>query len=125
MSQYTVPRCSTPGCTGHLGRFSDCLSEAVYDVSIDSADYTTGDSDWTYHVAYVDTREWPLHDRAVDSGGVELIIPKGTFLVYAYGSGVVTVEHCPTGDEPGCRAMLQAFSDIDAEWNAADDGFDI
>ena len=86
----TVDYCATPGCTGHLGKFSDCVSEAVADHAAEWADDQTGDTDWSSgHLAMItfdDADTLPVDgDRSVP-------ILAGTYLVWTATTGRVHVD---------------------------------
>lgn len=82
------PRYCVPGCTGHLGKFQDCTSEALWSLSLDSGqDATTGDVDWDAWVAlFLDFT--PGHPPIrVDAGWIG--IPPGSYLLYSNDRGYV------------------------------------
>jgi hypothetical protein len=103
-----------PGCGGHLGKFEDCVTEALYGVTMDSGhDMETGNVDWKVWVAYLGyfgPGHPPYH---VDAGWIG--IPTGTYLVLTNDRGFVWSKHYATGSE--ARAE---FDRIEAEYDEWD-----
>lgn len=62
--------CEVPRCTGHLGKFSNCLSEALWNLGEDYADESGGNSDaHGYHMMFLFHHNTWLSDYAGDSFG--------------------------------------------------------
>ncbi len=89
MRYCEVPSINPVPCSGHLGKFDDCLAEALFDWSLDDAVDSAGDTDFEGHVALLAVDE-PTPCDLVDSGRV-VVVPPGFYLVWTASSGAVTV----------------------------------
>lgn len=110
-----IGHCAVPGCTGHLGRHANCLSEALWDLGQDYADEYGGDtaSPAGFSMLF-------LFDESVwlsilagsffgDLGVPDFIIAEGTYvLLTQYDSGQVFMEGFASEAE-----ARQAFDDRD------------
>jgi len=78
--------CSTPGCQGHLGKFDNCLDEALYAESLDGNHETTGDVDAHGYITLMIVEE-PYMFSFGD--GRTLRVPAGNFLLIEDSNGFV------------------------------------
>jgi len=72
----------------HVGKFADCVAEALWSLSLDSLqdDQTGNSGDWLFWVAlFLDVNE--TTGAETDNGFV--IIPTGSYLLYEVPSGFV------------------------------------
>ncbi len=90
-------KCETVGCEGHLGKFDDCISEAVWGASLEWADDSVGDSDWG-HYAIIEFSEAELVE-VYPGANREVTVPSGTYIVYTASSGLVHVQHYANRDD--------------------------
>lgn len=104
--------CDTPGCAGHLGKFPDCLTEALWDLSINGFDDdTTGDSEFRGHFTLlVFPEEYP---RQLENGPL-VMIPAGAYLVTTYESGAVVSERFDS--EADARTAFDAEDQAYSAW---------
>lgn len=85
---YTVPTCEFKHCTGHLGKFDDCVAEALWELSLDGADGDTGTVDFEGHFTLVLLEE-PYTHKLNDQHEIE--IPAGYHIVVDQPGGWVTI----------------------------------
>jgi hypothetical protein len=77
-------KCEQESCTGHLGKFSSCRDEALYVMSLDGTNETTGDVEYEgYYTLIVLTVAvtWLL--------GVPVTVPAGSYIVSENSQGFV------------------------------------
>lgn len=83
----------TGECHGvHLGKFSSCLDEALYEMALLDANSGCGDSDWDGYESRVDVPEaedFELNPDGADSTVVK--VPVGHYIVFTAPTGGVTV----------------------------------
>jgi hypothetical protein len=119
MRKCDTPIISGPGCDGHLGKFDDCLAEALYEWSLDGADASTGDSDFEGHLSLiiVDTDT----TAAIDPDGVarEVAVPAGNYLLWTASTGAVTLSTADT-----VEGAWEIFRHNDARYALWDAGCD-
>jgi len=112
-----LPKCETNGCTGHLGRFSSCRDESVWEGSLE--DYSSfGDVDWDAHYARYDAvdNEAELLDEPDNPRMVE--IPTGYYVVQTHTSGMVSVWRYDTEAER--EAVLEPLEEAYGKWETED-----
>ena len=100
MRKCDTPIISGPECDGHLGKFDDCLAEALYGWSLDSADASTGDSDFEGHLSLIIVG----HDASTLIEGRftrEVAVPADNYLLWTASTGAVT---------------LSTVDDVEAAW---------
>lgn len=101
--------CEQSGCRGHLGKFSSCLDEALWELSA-HADATTGDVDaygWFGLVLNPEASQWAL------SYGPTVEIPAGSYIAKEDSNGFVSVDTFNSE-----VAAKEAFASHAAEYNA-------
>lgn len=117
MRKCDTPIISGPECDGHLGKFDDCLAEALWEWSLDSADASTGDSDFEGHLSLIivdaDTTS------TIDPDGVarEVAVPAGNYLLWSASSGAVTLS---TADD--AEAAWEIFRHNDTRYGMWEQG---
>jgi hypothetical protein len=80
-------------CPGHLGKFDDCAAQALFQLSLDWADASTGSSDFEGHVELLIV-EADDADVRLDEGIVHqrtVVIRPGNYLIFTAADGQVTV----------------------------------
>lgn len=82
-----LSKCDTDGCTGHLGKFDDCQTEALWTLSLDSgADETTGSTDaHGWYALFIMTSDEPVtldDERTVT-------VPVGNYILCTNDQGFV------------------------------------
>jgi hypothetical protein len=106
-----IGKCDQAGCTGHLGKFSSCLDEAVWQLSMDDSDRATGRTEAHGHFAAMTfdaSEEYKIQD------GATVIIPAGAYLVEENDQGFVYVVAYDSEAE-----MIKVFDEHDqrySEW---------
>lgn len=80
--------CEQHGCEGHLGKFPDCLTEAIWQLSMDGgANETTGDAtDWGAHFQLF---TFTSEETVTVDNGPTVTIPIGAYILVTYSSGFV------------------------------------
>ena len=81
-----MSKCDYERCEGHLGKFSSCLAEAVWQSSLDGADETTGRTEAYGHYALMlfnFDEALPLGDKAT------ITVPAGAYIVQSTNQGFV------------------------------------
>jgi hypothetical protein len=120
VSAYPVPTCDVPGCHGHLAKFDDCMSEAVWSWSMDGADRQTGSTEFAGHYSLVtltDPDVFQMDEGQEDQ--YEVMVPHGHYVVFSAESGAVTVERFETAAEAG--AVMDAAETAYGEWLGDDE----
>ena len=119
MNMYSDPwssKCAQEGCTGHLGKFDSCQTEALYGLTMDGGDETTGDTDFEGHLTFMVLG----HDQTVELwDGVIVTVPAGAYIVEGLDSGAVYA--MSYANEAAARIV---FDEADERYSAwlADDG---
>jgi len=117
------PTCGHAGCTGHVGKFSSCLDEVLWESTLDGADETFGDTDWHGHYAMLYVGDDPSWVATPESSETPLKPPPGVYVVFTAPSGWVSVDHL--GNQPGVMADYEArYADIRKAyeaWSAEED----
>lgn len=83
-------KCEQAGCEGHLGKFSSCVDEAVYFLSLDWFERWDGDMDFGVSWCVMDVPEdatFEFFERVPRS----VVVPAGVYLVEANSQGFVWV----------------------------------
>lgn len=108
---YELPRCDTPSCPGHLGKFADCVAEALWVLSMDSSqDEQTGDAiDWHMWAGLFVLESSELVE-VEDARSVE--IPAGAYVLVTGTTGFV--DYSRYDSESDAR---DAFSAIDRDYS--------
>jgi hypothetical protein len=91
-------RCSVAGCSGHLGKFADCIAEAVWTASLDGVDWTeqTGSTEYEGHYALM---HFPEDEQVDVPDGPAVPVPAGWYLTITAESGAVDVTRYDTEEE--------------------------
>ena len=86
-------KCGQEGCQGHLGKFDSCRDEALYVMSLDGTDETTGDVEYEgYYVLIVlDASATVNLDDDAPDGTPQVTVPAGSYIVTENGQGFVSV----------------------------------
>lgn len=116
-----LPTCDAEGCTGHLGKFSSCVTEALYETTLDDG-RGTGNVDfegWMSDPIEV-TPDEPAFVIDPDGEDRHVIVPAGWYLVTASSQGFV--DHARYDTEAEARAVFDEHDARYAEWDA--DGID-
>lgn len=103
--------CTQPGCTGHLGKFQDCQSEAIWTLSLDGGDAETGTSEFEGHFTLVIVTD--TETVLVEGTGL-VVVPLGTYIVEDTNSGAVYVHTFDTETE--ARAKMAEADAAYAKW---------
>lgn len=99
-------------CTGHLGKFDDCLVQALWELSLEGYD-DAGRSDFEGHVALVVVTE-PEPCDIEGQGDRRIIAPVGNYLIWSSSSGRVTLSTVDTIE--GAREILEQVGTRLAAW---------
>jgi hypothetical protein len=108
--------CDNPTCTGHLGKFRDCVSEALYSME---ADRTTGSVEFRGHLSlFRFEKPYSYGPTLEQDSALTVEIPAGTYLVLEDDQGFVKSRFWAevdgvTDDEPN-----EVFERVDAEYSA-------
>jgi hypothetical protein len=106
-----MSKCDAPGCTGHLGKFDDCRTEALYDLALDVSDWH-GSTEWDISAAFLEFGEpesLPLSD------GRTIAVPIGFYGVACNDQGFVWSIRYST-----LAAMMDAQAEIDEAYGRWD-----
>lgn len=96
-------------CTGHLGKFDDCLAQALHGLFMEGTfDDETGDTDFEGHVVLLLVTEAQparvdYHDER------EVLVAPGNYLLWTASSGRVTLSTTDTPDE--ARRIVESVSE--------------
>lgn len=123
---YDIPRCDWRNCQGHLGKYEDCVTEALDLLGLDYATDDYGSTEWAvFAMVFEYSEPWQLapgdieHYEPTMAG---LTIPAGLHVVESDDRGFVYRTTATTDVE---RAELRARVDAArADWEqwAAGDG---
>lgn len=110
--------CSAEDCTGHLGKFSDCVAEALHTCSLEGQPEQTGDVAWSVWACimsfptgeYICVSEDPYR---------EVWVPRGQYVLTEDDRGFVDVERYNYGAE--ARARFDAIAEDYSKWLDQDD----
>lgn len=106
--------CEADGCTGHLGKFGSCLSEALYELSLDGGDETTGDVDFHGHFTLLIVTE-ATEVTMLDGGKArKFTVPAGNYIVVVGESGMVEIEEYESAAD--ASAAFRPRDDDYAAW---------
>jgi len=85
--------CEQSGCTGHLGKFDSCQAEALWQMSLDGTDETTGDSEFEGHLTLV-VLDYDHEEKIDPSRDVTPVVTvsAGAYIVSENSQGFVDVE---------------------------------
>ena len=104
-----VKICDTPGCEGHLAKFDDCLTEALWQLTIEGLyDADTGSLSDGFGV-YAAFLVFAHAENVTIPSGLIVSVPAGEYMVSQTEPGYVSL----TSD--GARAR---FNDLDEERSA-------
>lgn len=123
MLTYVTPTCGIPGCSGHLGKFDDCLSEALWNMGTDYADEYGGDSSGPcgYSMLFLfdeSTRLSKLFKHWSELYVPDFVIGSGTYVMLTeHDSGRIYRESFETEQE--ARAAFDAHDRAYGEWSEA------
>lgn len=106
-------KCDYPACTGHLGKFPDCLTEALYS-SPDWEDDFTGSTEWSVYAQlflFDESGQTPASTTGMDH---DVYIPAGTYSI------VTSDDHgfVDRTDYPSKTLAQNAFNEIDRAYSA-------
>lgn len=114
--------CDNEGCTGHLGKFSSCLDEALYEDSMDGTGQITGNDDFegTFVLEDYETDATLYLDEYRKN---PVFVPKGAYIVHTASSGIVTVNRYDSLEEAQIvfNAAEQAFAAYENETYPSDE----
>jgi len=115
MRKCDTPIISGPECDGHLGKFDDCLAEALYEWSLDGTDAHTGDSDFEGHLSMILVESDTT--ATIDPDGVARVVavPAGNYLLWTASTGAVTLTVADTAEE--ARNIFQACDTRYSLWD--------
>jgi hypothetical protein len=84
-----LPKCDVADCPGHLGKFSSCVAEAVYEWSLDGTAESTGSTDFEGHYALFIVAE--PEEATIDPDGRKrtVAVPAGNYILHSDSSGAV------------------------------------
>lgn len=92
-----MSKCDTVGCRGHLGKYDDCLSEAIAWRAPDWARDQTGDVEAPCGYVEIVVIDEPETLTVDDHNDVTVTVPAGTYLVWTDNQGFVSVDHYADG----------------------------
>lgn len=117
----SLPLCDTvilsgPSCPGHLGKFGDCLTEALYGWGLDGGDEQAGDTDFEGHVTLIIVPEDSAATVGPDEPRPRVVrVPAGNYLLWEASSGGVTLTSTDTEDE--AREVFGVYDARYALWS--------
>lgn len=111
-----MERCTQDGCTGHLGKFPDCLTEALWEVSMFAGD-STGNTEAYGHYTLIHVDGDESHTMGADLGapvpGPVVSLPAGWYMVCTNDQGFVWLESWAASEETEATSR---FADLDHEY---------
>lgn len=117
MNTTRLPTCDTVDCQGHLGKFSDCLTEALYDLSMGGMYDSTGSTEAHGHFTLMVFDVDDVH--TLESGGPDVTIPAGAYIVQCTEQGFVyTLTYSTQVEAQAAFAMADSAY---GEWLGDDD----
>lgn len=112
-----VPGSPKP-CTGHLGKFDDCLAEGLWEWSLADATDRAGSADFEGYVSLVAvTAAEPIDVEG--QGDRRVMVLPGNYLIWESSTGNVTVTTVDTIE--GAREVLDVAAERWAAWDAGCD----
>jgi hypothetical protein len=102
-------------CPGHLGKFDDCLAEALWEWSLDDADGTTGTGDFEGHTALIIAYQDETVVIDPDGDTREVLVPAGIYLLFEASTGIVTYMIAENKEQ--ARAIFDANDERYALWD--------
>lgn len=81
-----MSHCEQSECMGHLGKFDSCAAEALWQMSLDGTDETTGDVDFEGHLTLIVLSD--LYVETIEDGPAVTIWP-GAYIVSEDSQGFV------------------------------------
>lgn len=110
--------CNREKCTGHLGKFNNCVAEALWILALNGMhDGETGDSDTTGHYSLVIIEKATEIDISEMPNASDIVeIPAGFYLLLTVSSGAV---HLMEHDSE--EAARNEFDRVDALYSEGDD----
>jgi hypothetical protein len=114
MYKCEVPSLNGVDCDGHLGKFGDCLAQALWEWSLDGLGDGTGSGDfegWT-HLFDVE-RDTPA---MIEPDGIarEIEVPAGAYLLFVSTVGAVTYMLADSAEQ--ARAVFQVAEERYEAW---------
>lgn len=106
-----MSKCDQDGCTGHLGKFEDCLSEAIWQQSLDGGNASTGTTEYQGHLVLMIYPE-PETEKLDD--GPTVTIPAGAYIVYSHELGFVRLWKYDS--EEAARKEFDEYDERYGEW---------
>ena len=107
--------CEQDGCTGHLGKFGDCQTEALWQISLDGGDESTGTSEFEGYVTLIVVPVDGWHEKIMGDDKIDVLIPEGAYLTTDTNSGAVYSERYDTERE--AREVFAGYEARYAEWD--------
>lgn len=113
-----MKNCAQKDCAGHVAKFDDCMSEALYEQCAGTrgwADEETGNTDWDgYMWLILASSEFEI-PMEFWSGSFDMSIPGGTWMtLFVNTSGYVTLTYHDT--EQRAQDTFDAFDKAFQEW---------
>jgi hypothetical protein len=115
-------KCEQEGCQGHLGKFDSCRDEALYQMSLDGTDETTGDVEYEgYYVLIVlDASATVNLDDDAPDGTPQVTVPAGSYIVTENSQGFVSVYTYDS--EAVAREDFKRIDEAYSDWLDQDEG---
>lgn len=108
--------CGQEGCKGHFGKFPNCTTEALWEVSMIAGD-STGSVDAYGHYTLIhfeaDDRHVMGEDLGVEDHGPVVVIPAGWYIVITNDQGAVDSAYYETESE-----AMEIFTAVDQDYSA-------
>jgi hypothetical protein len=110
--------CSQEGCNGHLAKFQDCLTEALWEISMYAGE-STGSTEAYGHFTLIHIEAEEIHIMGADLGvdesaqGPAVTIPAGWYMISQYDRGDVYHDQYDTESE-----ATEAWTAADQEYSA-------
>lgn len=120
MSTTSLPRCERPACTGHLGKFAGCVTEALYTLSLDGTWPTTGSVEAYGHFVLMVIDETTSVDIGSEGSPDVVDVLPGFYVIVEDDHGHVSLEWFDTAD-----LAREYFELCEQQYAAWDSGVDI
>lgn len=108
-------------CTGHLGKFDDCRTEALWGASLDWWPESTGSTEW--HV-WACILHFPVGEYLTvspeatenENDGPSIWVPAGSYVLCTDDRGFVWIECGPMSGHGAAEARFKAIDDEYSVW---------
>lgn len=108
-------------CDGnHLGKFSSCLDEALWDMALEDSRSYGGDPDYGYaSLVIVGDGPGTSEERAWNPNVRTVVVPGGWYIIYTATSGEVSTAYYDSEEQ--ANEVFNVWHDAFVEWAGLED----